>query len=133
MTEIEMVIKMTVPNHATNSDVERVIENVRDHAANRITGVTSVEVRNMRALKLDDLLFLWNEVHRAGRDMRRIDPGEVFGGMTCNEAQSLADVFAAAGDQETHDFIIDSHSRSDDDPEDDHHDLYLKHREERHG
>jgi hypothetical protein len=82
------------------------------------------------ALQYNDLAFLWNEVHLAGDVMRTIDPGEVFGGMTCTEAQWLADIFAAAGDQKTHDFIIDSHAWSDDDEEDEHHNLYLRHKEE---
>lgn len=78
------------------------------------------------ALKLHDLVFLWNEVHLTGEIMRGIDPGQVFGSMTCSEAQSLADIFAAAGDQKTHDHIMESHAWGDDDPDDEHHARYLE-------
>jgi hypothetical protein len=80
----------------------------------------------MKALKLNDLLFLWNEVQLAGDVMRTIDPGQVFGSMTCSEAQWLADIFAAAGDNTTHDFIMESHAWGDDDEDDEHHAKYLE-------
>ena len=76
-----------------------------------------------------DPAFLLSEVHRAGDVMRTITPGDVFGSMTCNEAQSLADVFAAASDQRTHDFIMESHAHGDDDPDDEHYARYLEIRE----
>ena len=50
-----------------------------------------------------------------------IAPAEpVWGGLTCTEAESLAGIFAAAGRQDVHDFIIDQHADGDDDPEDAH-------------
>jgi len=73
---------------------------------------------------LESLQFLHSEVHRAGEVLRTIDYGSVFGGMTCTEAEALADVFTAAGDQATHDHIITSHGHGDDDPEDEHHNIY---------
>ena len=72
----------------------------------------------------DNLQNLYSEVHHTGAVLRTIDYGAVFGGMTCTEAEALAGVFAAAGDQATHDHIITSHGHGDDDPEDEHHNIY---------
>jgi hypothetical protein len=77
-----------------------------------------------------DLRFLLNEVLLAGHAIRLIDPGEVFGSMTCSEATLLSNIFAAAGDTETAEYIIFSHGTRDDDPEDEHHQTYLDARKE---
>lgn len=74
----------------------------------------------------EDLLFLRNEVRLAGELYRQIDPGEVFGAMTCAEAIATADIFRAAGDTETAEHIITSHGLRDDDPEDEHHETFLE-------
>lgn len=123
--EIELVVKLTVPENLSEKGTQEIIDQVQQRCY-AINSVQDIGLRRMAALKSGDLLFLWNEVHRAGEDMRRIDPGSVFGSMTCSEVQSLADVFAAAGDQKTHDFIMESHAYGDDDPDDEHHDRYLE-------
>jgi hypothetical protein len=120
--EVEVVVTVTVP---ATADEDQVVANVQS-AARKVPGAVDAGVRHMKALKLSGLLFLWNEVHLTGDTIRGIDPGHVFGGMTCNEAQSLADIFAAAGDQKTHDHIMESHAHGDDDEEDEHHAQYLE-------
>lgn len=129
--DIEVVVTITVPDTVTEADEQSIITNLQAAARHRCGAeVVDAGVQHMKALKTQGLLFLWNEVQLAGEAMRGIDTGEVFCCMTCNEAQWLADIFAAAGDQETHDHIISEHARGDDDPEDTHHDLYVKHEEE---
>lgn len=123
--EIEVVIKFTVAESLKPAAEARLINALTLYATD-MRNTQATEVRQLKAFSLNDLLFLRNEVHLAGDEMRRITPGDVFGSMTCNEAQSLADVFAAAGDQKTHDFIMESHARGDDDEEDTHHAQYLE-------
>lgn len=123
--DIELVVRFTVPADLRPAAEERLINALTLYATG-MRNTVATEVRQMKALKTHDLVFLWNEVHRAGDDMRRIDPGQVFGGMTCKEVQSLADVFAAAGDMKTHDHIMESHAWGDDDPEDEHYAKYVE-------
>ena len=129
----------TETTHATGpvSDVELAITGMTcascanriERKLNKLDGVeASVNYATEKAhvtfadtVSTDDLLFLHNEVRLAGEQLRLIDPGMVFGSMTCSEAEALADIFTAAGDQETHDHIINSHGHGDDDPEDQHH------------
>lgn len=57
-------------------------------------------------------------------------PSDVFGGMTCTEAQALANIFSAGRQPETAEFIMGQHALGDDDPEDTHHAEFLTARQE---
>lgn len=124
--EIDVVVTLTVPADITPQAQDDAIMALHSAARKLNHGVVDAGIRPMTRIKLNDLLFLWNEVQLAGDVMRTIDPGQVFGSMTCNEAQWLANIFAAAGDEKTHDFIMESHAWGDDDPEDEHHAKYLE-------
>lgn len=71
-----------------------------------------------------DLEFLWNEVQLAGDIVLTIAPSNVWAGLTCTEAEAIAGIFSAAGRQDVHDFIINEHGLGDDDPEDEHRNIY---------
>jgi len=122
LREVELSIVLTLPVTAPASVEDRVIGALSTYVAD-LMWVREVGFRKL-TIPTDDLLFLHNEVRLAGEQLRRIDPGHVFGGMTCSEAEALADIFSAAGDTETHDHIINSHGHGDDDPEDTHHNIY---------
>lgn len=124
--EIEFVVKVTVSETLGKEHVDELAAELTACAAKLKYTYKGAEVRPWTALKTNDLLFLWNEVQLAGDVMRTIDPGQVFGSMTCSEAQWLANIFAAAGDQKTHDFIMESHAWGDDDEDDEHHAKYLE-------
>lgn len=72
-------------------------------------------------LKHNDLVFLWNEVQLAADKMLHIDNGGTFTTLTCEEAEALACVFAAAGRPDVYDFIIEEHAKDDDSGEVDFH------------
>lgn len=69
------------------------------------------------------LVFLQSEVGAMADALLVCDSGDVFCRMTCGEAQSIADVFSAAGRDDAAAFILDQHSLSDTDEDDDHHHL----------
>lgn len=73
-----------------------------------------------------DLRFLHSEVGALAEAMKGLDTGEVFGCMTCTEAQALADVLTAGGHPDAAAHVIDQHAMNDDDEDDQHHDIYLK-------
>lgn len=123
--DIELVVRFTVPADLKPAAEARLIKALTLYATG-MRNTEATEVQRMKARSAQELVSLWNEVHLAGDRMRGIDPGQVFGSMTCAEAQSLADVFAAAGDMETHDHIMESHAWGDDDPEDEHYAKYVE-------
>lgn len=123
--EVAVVLHLRVPKAVPERHIERLrmalvtVAADMDHVIEAGVGPST-----------PDLLVLHDEVLQAGAVIRTIDYGSVFGGMTCTEAEALAGVFAAAGDQATHDHIITSHGHGDDDPEDRHHNIYEEaHRE----
>lgn len=122
LREVEVSIILTLPVTAPAQVEDRLIGALSTYAAD-LMWVREAGIRKL-TVPTDDLLFLHNEVRLAGEQLRRIDPGMVFGSMTCSEAEALADIFTAAGDQATHDHIINSHGHGDDDPEDAHHNIY---------
>jgi hypothetical protein len=122
LREVEVSIILTLPVTAPESVEDRLIGALGTYAAD-LMWVREAGIRKLH-VSTDDLLFLHNEVRLAGEVLRTIDYGSVFGGMTCSEAEALADIFSAAGDQATHDHIITSHGHGDDDPEDQHHTIY---------
>lgn len=72
------------------------------------------------------LLHLKNTVEALADAMAGLDTGEVFCCMTCGEAQALADVLSAGGRPEVATFVLEQHAMGDEEPNDDHHDIYLK-------
>jgi hypothetical protein len=124
LREVELSIVLTIPVTAGELVEDRLIGALSTYAAD-LMWVREAGFRKL-TIPTDDLLFLHNEVQQAADVVTTIHPSEVFGGLTCGEAQALADVFAAAGRTDAHDFIINEHGRGDDDPEDDHHNLYLE-------
>lgn len=122
LREVEVSIVLTLPVTAPAAVEDRLVGALSTYAAD-LMWVREAGIRKL-TVPTDDLLFLRNEVHLAGEKLRTIDYGSVFGSMTCSEATALADIFSAAGDQATHDHIITSHGHGDDDPEDEHHNIY---------
>lgn len=118
--EIEVSIILTVPVTAPQQVEDRLIGALSTHAAD-LPWVREAGIRKA-TLPYDDLLFLWNEVALAGPILRGIDTGDVFERLTCTEANALADIFTAAGDEQTAEFIIAEHALTDDDCDDMHHD-----------
>lgn len=69
------------------------------------------------ALEVHDLVFLWNEVQLAADVVLTMEPADsMWTGLTCDEAEKLACIFAAAGRKDVYDFIIDHH-KTEDEPE----------------
>jgi hypothetical protein len=122
LREVEVSIILTIPVTAPAQVDDRLIGALSAYAAD-LMWVREAGFRKMH-VPTDDLLFLHNEVRIAGSLFRGIDPGEVFGVMTCTEAEALAGIFTAAGDQDTAVHIINSHGLRDQDPEDQHHTIY---------
>lgn len=117
LREVEVSIVLTLPVTAPEAVEDRLIGALSTYAAD-LMWVREAGFRKMN-LGTDDLLYLWNEVQLASDIVLHMAPADpVWGGMTCTEAESLAGIFAAAGRQDVHDFIIDQHSNGDDDPED---------------
>lgn len=122
LREVELSIVLTLPVTAPESVEDRLIGALSTYAAD-LMWVREAGFRKL-TIPTDDLLFLHNEVRLAGELFRQIDPGEVFGAMTCTEAEATADIFKAAGDPDTAAHIINSHGLRDNDPEDQHHTIY---------
>jgi len=122
LREIEVSIILTVPLALPQRHEDRLVGALGSVAAD-MDDVIEAGIRTLH-IPADDLLFLHNEVRLAGELFRQIDPGEVFGAMTCAEATAAADIFRAAGDTDTAEHIIFSHGIRDQDPEDQHHDIY---------
>ncbi|WP_156914040.1 hypothetical protein [Brevibacterium album] len=49
----------------------------------------------------------------------------LFSGLTCTEAESLAEVFRALGADAVARHVIEAHAAGDNEPDDQHHDLFL--------
>lgn len=122
LREVEVSIVLTLPVTAPAAVEDRLIGALSTYAAD-LMWVREAGIRKLH-VSTDDLLFLHNEVRLAGELFRQIDPGEVFGAMTCTEAEATADIFKAAGDPDTAAHIINSHGQRDNDPEDEHHHIY---------
>lgn len=118
--EVEVSIVLTLPVTAPQAVEDRLIGALSTYAA----GLMWVREAGIRKATrpYDDLLFLWNEMQAAADVVVTIAPSTVWGGLTCTEAEALADIFTAAGRQDAHDFIIEQHAEGDDDCEDLHHD-----------
>jgi hypothetical protein len=116
--DIELNITLTVPKGLSEAHQERLSDALFSYA-HTMSFVVEAGVRHNKTLKQDDLLHLWNEVQLAAPVVHGMAPADsVWGGMTCTEAETLAGIFAAAGRQDVHDFIIEQHAEGDDDPED---------------
>jgi hypothetical protein len=119
--EVEVSIVLTLPVTAPQEVEDRLIGALSTYAAD-LMWVREAGIRKA-ARPYDDLLFLWNEVALAAPIVHGMAPADdVWGGMTCTEAEAVAGIFAAAGHPEVHDFIIAEHAVGDDDCEDMHHD-----------
>jgi hypothetical protein len=119
--QVEMVVTFTVPAYVSMSVSK--IERLRLALAAYATTMSYTEhatvTVNHFGMNQSDLRHLWNEVQLAAPVVHGMAPADpVWGGMTCTEAEAIASIFAAAGRQDVHDFIIDQHSNGDDDPED---------------
>ncbi len=53
-----------------------------------------------------------------------LDIGDVFGGMTCNEVESIAHVLAVAGRLDAAAHVLMMHGDGDDETDDTHHDIH---------
>ncbi len=79
----------------------------------------------LRAVGDGGVVNLVNSVHRMAEVMHGMDiGGDVFGGFSCAGIEAVADVLRAVGEGEVADQIIEWHGRSDEDPEDMHHEFY---------
>jgi hypothetical protein len=77
------------------------------------------------ALAADRLSELVAAAERLASVALQMGDAEALRGLTCTEAEAIADVCRAVGRDDAAEVIVETHGTGDDDEGDDHHDIYL--------